>query len=166
MKLEISNRQKHHRLRLTQIRKIAAQLFSMAQRREPLTRWGTITLVLTDDAEIADIKLAVFGYREVTDVVTLRYAPSPIDPGIEAELFINVQRAFSRPCRKGWSPLRELSLYIAHGFDHLTGAKDDTPIEQQRMRRRELRWINSSDAIVELSADAGNDLDGKPGQSL
>jgi ssRNA-specific RNase YbeY (16S rRNA maturation enzyme) len=35
----------------------------------------------------------------------------------------------------------ELALYIAHGFDHLSGADDDTPARRAAMRRTEMRWL-------------------------
>jgi ssRNA-specific RNase YbeY (16S rRNA maturation enzyme) len=35
----------------------------------------------------------------------------------------------------------ELALYIAHGFDHLSGADDNTPARRAAMRRTEMRWL-------------------------
>ncbi len=101
--------------------------------------------MLTGDREIAAVKQKVFGYAEATDVIALRYAPTPTDPAAEAELFINVERAFRHPRWPGWTPARELALYIAHGFDHLAGANDDTPTARLHMRRRELRWLRQPD---------------------
>ncbi len=144
MKLQIDNRQKCHRLDRALIQQLATELFRLACRREPEVCWSRVTVVLTDDNGIQAYKLAAFGYREITDVVTLRYAPSPADPGTEGEIFVNVQRAFAHPLRTGWTPIHELALYIAHGCDHLTGADDNTPPERQRMRRRERRWLQAS----------------------
>ncbi len=153
MNLQIDNRQRRSGLNRKAIRHLAEGLFRLALRREPAVCWSSITIVLTDDRGIQAYKEAAFGYREVTDVVTLRYAPSPADPGAEGEIFVNVQRAFSYPVRPGWSSVHELALYIAHGFDHLTGADDQTPEERRHMRRRELRWLRSPacrDAIAAL----------------
>jgi len=155
MNLQIDNRQRQHRLNRAAVRRLAAILFGLAHRREPDAGWGDVTLVLTDDRGIQAFKEAAFGYRETTDVVTLRYAPSPADPAAEGEVFVNVQRAFARPCRQGWTPIHELALYIAHGFDHLTGADDSTAADRQRMRRRERRWLRTPachEAIRALSA--------------
>ncbi len=147
MILRINNAQRFQPLHLPSVRRLAALLFRHTARRSPGIRWSTVTLVLTDDPGIAAVKHATFGVREITDVVTLCYAPSPADPGTEGEVFVNVQRAFSRPCRQGWSPARELALYIAHGMDHLTGADDQTPDERRRMRERERRWIAAPDCL-------------------
>jgi len=153
MNLQIDNRQRRSGLNRKAIRHLAEELFRLSSRREPAVCWSDVTVVLTDDRGIQAYKEAAFGYREVTDVVTLRYAPSPADPGAEGEIFVNVQRAFSRPVRPGWTSAHELALYIAHGFDHLTGADDQTTEERQRMRRRELRWLRNPacrDAIAAL----------------
>lgn len=153
MNLQIDNRQRCSGLNRKAIRHLAETLYRLAFRREPAGCWSSVTVVLTDDRGIQAYKEAAFGYREVTDVVTLRYAPSPADPGAEGEIFVNVQRAFSRPVRPGWTSGHELALYIAHGFDHLSGADDQTPEERRRMRRRELRWLRSPacrDAITAL----------------
>lgn len=155
MNLQIDNRQKRHRLDRAIIRQLATALFRLACRRDPELCWSGVTVVLTDDKGIQAYKQAAFGYREITDVVTLRYAPSPADPGTEGEIFVNVQRAFARPHRPGWTPIHELSLYIAHGCDHLTGADDSTPPERQRMRRRERRWLQTTacrEAVAKLSS--------------
>jgi rRNA maturation RNase YbeY len=152
MNLQIDNRQKRYRLDRAIIRQLASTLFHLASRREPDTCWSEITVVLTDDQGIQAYKEAAFGYREITDVVTLRYAPSPADPGTEGEIFVNVQRAFTRPHRPDWTPFHELALYIAHGCDHLNGADDRTPAERQRMRRRERRWLQTPACREAISA--------------
>jgi len=147
MILRINNRQKHHRLDLPSIRRLTFLLFQQAIRRTSGVRWSAVTLFLTDDPGIADVKAASFGMHEVTDVVTLTYAPTPADPGTEGEVFVNVQRAFARPCRQDWSPSLELALYIAHGMDHLTGADDRTAPDRRLMRQRELRWIRKPECL-------------------
>jgi ssRNA-specific RNase YbeY (16S rRNA maturation enzyme) len=66
----------------------------------------------------------------------------PEPDGVYGELYVNGDRAVAAaPPRAGWSPAKELMLYIAHGMDHLSGADDATPSERAAMRRRELGWI-------------------------
>jgi ssRNA-specific RNase YbeY (16S rRNA maturation enzyme) len=76
----------------------------------------------------------------VTDVITMTYAPTPVQPEWSGELIINTERALEVGPRFGGAG-RELALYLAHGIDHLTGGVDDTPAERRRMRRRELGWL-------------------------
>lgn len=105
--------------------------------------WQEITVHLYDDDGIASINQTIMDHDGPTDVITQRYAPIPGEPaGLVGELFVNVERAHqAAPRRAGWSPDRELALYLAHGCDHLTGADDATPRERVRMRRRELAWL-------------------------
>ena len=68
----------------------------------------------------------------------------PEEPGLYGELFVNTDQALrAAPKRKGWSPAKELLLYVAHGMDHLSGADDCAEADYNRMRRRELKWLNS-----------------------
>ena len=97
------------------------------------------------DAESDALHRAVMGIAGATDVITQAYTSiPPEEPGILGELFVNVDQARrAAPKRRGWSPARELLLYIAHGMDHLSGADDRTAAAYVRMRRRELAWLSA-----------------------
>ena len=121
----------------------AAEFFAekaAARRGEP---FRAVALVLQDDEGSAAAHLAISGVEGPTDAITQEYLPVPPEPpGVYGELYLNAQRAAERfPRRRGWSAARELLLYAAHGFDHLSGADDATPRERAAMRRRELHWI-------------------------
>ena len=77
------------------------------------------------------------------DAITQGYDPMPgEEPGVYGEVYVNCDRAQKvAPKRRGWSPAKELLLYVAHGIDHLSGADDFSPKDYQAMRRRELSWI-------------------------
>jgi len=113
----------------------------------------TVTVILQDDAFSAEVHLAINGAEGATDVVTQPYDPMPGEAdGIYGELYVNVQRALeAAPSRRGWSPARELLLYVAHGMDHLSGADDLSPADYNCMRRRELGWIRDWEAQVAKS---------------
>ena len=98
---------------------------------------------LLDDDASAAVNAAILGHAGPTDVITQQYAPVPGEPpGLLGEIFLNADQAVrAAPRRVGWTPDRELALYLAHGFDHLSGADDATPRERARMRRRELAWL-------------------------
>jgi len=106
-----------------------------------------VTIVLQDDAFSAEVHEAINGASGPTDVITQRYDPMPGEPsGVYGELYVNVERAHSAaPKRRGWSPAKELLLYVAHGMDHLSGADDLKCRDYARMRARELRWIRELD---------------------
>ena len=102
-----------------------------------------VTVILQDDAFSAEVHEAINGAKGATDVITQRYDAMPGEPaGVYGELYVNVDQALRvAPKRRGWSPAKELLLYVAHGMDHLSGADDLNPKDYDRMRRRELRWL-------------------------
>ena len=102
-----------------------------------------VTVILQDDAFSAEVHEAINGAKGPTDVITQRYDAMPGEAdGVYGELYVNVDQALrAAPNRRGWSPAKELLLYVAHGMDHLSGADDLNPKDYDRMRRRELRWL-------------------------
>jgi len=108
-----------------------------------------VVVVLQNDASSDAVHRAVMGVAGATDVITQRYEPIPPQAdGVYGELYVNVDRArTAAPSRRGWSPAKELLLYVAHGMDHLSGADDRRPADYLRMRRRELKWINDYEAL-------------------
>ena len=102
-----------------------------------------VTVILQDNAFSAEVHEAINGASGATDVITQRYDAMPGDePGVYGELYVNVDQALrAAPKRRGWSPAKELLLYVAHGMDHLSGADDLSPTDYDRMRRRELGWL-------------------------
>ena len=102
-----------------------------------------VTVILQDDAFSAEVHEAINGAKGPTDVITQRYDAMPGESeGVYGELYVNTDQALRvAPKRRGWSPAKELLLYVAHGMDHLSGADDLKPRDYDRMRRRELGWL-------------------------
>ena len=113
---------------------------SAARLGEP---FRAVTVVLQDDAFSAEVHEAINDTKGPTDVITQRYDAMPGEAeGVYGELYVNTDQALRvAPKRRGWSPAKELLLYVAHGMDHLSGADDLNPKDYDRMRRRELRWL-------------------------
>ena len=107
--------------------------------------WHEVVVHLVRDATSDELHRAIMGVEGVTDVITQAYdAVPPEEPGLYGELFVNTDQALrAAPKRTGWSPAKELLLYVAHGMDHLSGADDCAEADYNRMRRRELKWLNS-----------------------
>ena len=107
--------------------------------------WHEVVVHLVRDAASDELHQAIMGVAGATDVITQAYdAVPPEEPGLYGELFVNTDQALRvAPRRKGWSPAKELLLYVAHGMDHLSGADDCAEADYNRMRRRELKWLNS-----------------------
>ncbi|MEI7901111.1 MAG: rRNA maturation RNase YbeY [bacterium] len=144
MRLILHNTQHRFKLDADALKRLAHALASLAQARMPDDPpWQEVAIHLLDDAAIAPVNAAIMAHEGATDVITQRYEPVPGEPaGLIGELFVNVERvACAAPRHAAWSADRELALYLAHGFDHLTGSNDRTPAERTRMRRRELAWL-------------------------
>jgi len=140
VKTFIQNKQTAHRVNLPAVRRLTAELAGLLKAADPNTVWQEITLLLTDDAGITQTNREFFGKDRPTDVISFRSEPVPGETGTTGDLIVNVECAL----REG--PLHdsvntELALYIAHGFDHLSGADDNTPARRAAMRRTEMRWL-------------------------
>ena len=133
--------------------KSAARFFAAQSRNRRTNRerrslprpdvWHEVVVHLVQDAESDAMHRAIMGIAGATDVITQAYdAIPPEEPGLFGELFVNTDQALrAAPKRRGWSPAKELLLYMAHGMDHLSGADDHDPADYARMRRRELSWL-------------------------
>ena len=123
----------------------AARFFAAQSCARVGGKWHEVVVHLVRDAASAELHRAIMGVAGATDVITQAYdAVPPEKPGLYGELFVNTDQASrAAPKRKGWSPAKELLLYVAHGMDHLSGADDCAESDYNRMRRRELKWLNS-----------------------
>ena len=123
--------------------KAAAAFFATKSCARIGVPFRAVTIILQDDAFSAEVHEAINGAKGPTDVITQRYDSMPGQrEGVYGELYVNVDQALRvAPKRRGWSPAKELLLYVAHGMDHLSGADDLKPRDYDRMRRRELEWI-------------------------
>ena len=139
MKVHLQNRQTKQSLNLPTIQILAAWLGSQIESEK--SAWGDITLLLTDDIGITRFNREYFAKNRPTDVISFRYEPIPGESNyLTGDLIINVQRAHEEGTLRGDRNF-ELAFYIAHGFDHLNGATDDTPQKRTSMHRREKKWI-------------------------
>ena len=121
----------------------AAEFFAAKSSARIGVPFRAVTVILQDDAFSAEVHEAINGAKGPTDVITQRYDAMPGEPeGVYGELYVNTDQALRvAPKRRGWSPAKELFLYVAHGMDHLSGADDLKPRDYDRMRRRELGWL-------------------------
>ena len=123
--------------------KSAAEFFAARSSARIGVPFRAVTVILQDDVFSAEVHEAINGAKGPTDVITQRYDAMPGEAdGVYGELYVNVNQALrAAPNRRGWSPAKELLLYVAHGMDHLSGADDLKPRDYDCMRRRELGWL-------------------------
>ena len=124
--------------------KAAAEFFAAKSGARIGVPFRAVTVILQDDGFSAEVHEAINGAKGPTDVITQRYDAMPGEAeGVYGELYVNTDQALRvAPKRRGWSPAKELLLYVAHGMDHLSGADDLKPRDYDRMRRRELVWLH------------------------
>jgi len=109
--------------------------------------WSGIAVSLVDDSGISAVHERLFGNPAVTDVISLHYPPFPgIDSAFSGEIFINADCVLREGARRRGLE-EELSLYLAHGCDHLCGASDRTRKQRARMLARESAWTRKAAAL-------------------
>ena len=103
--------------------------------------WAEVSIVVIDDAGIAEINERFLKHRGPTDVITFTLPPMPGEAKKRGEIYVNIERANLEAKRRRIEPADELAFYIAHGFDHLCGFDDRTPAMRARMHKRERAWL-------------------------
>ncbi len=139
------NRQKSHLIQSKKLQNLTDWLGEQLAAKTAPESWGEVSIVLVDDEGITQINREYFGKNRPTDVISFRYDPVPGENAVfTGDLLVNVDRAVQEGTVRG-SITRELALYIAHGFDHLSGADDDTPEKRKKMRATETAWLHKAD---------------------
>ncbi len=118
---------------------------------------ASIGLVLTDDAELAELNLAHLGKSGPTDVLSFPMltgaVPFPAPLGRRphlGDIAVSVERAVEQAAegRGGqtgdvrWSAADELRLLVTHGSLHLCGLDHAEPAEETAMRALERRLLS------------------------
>jgi len=119
---------------------------------------GSVTIVLTDDPELADLNREHMGLEGATDVLSfpmLQPAEFPSHAGTGGrrthigDIAISVERAIEQAAQGrggqtgdvAWSAEDELRLLVTHGTLHLCGHDHAEPDEELAMRALERRLL-------------------------
>lgn len=89
-----------------------------------------VSLLLTDDAEIAQLHEDFMGDPAPTDVMSF-------EMGDGAEVVVSVETARRVATKHGTSMRAEVALYIVHGILHTVGFDDKEPVARRAMREAE-----------------------------
>ena len=109
----------------TFLRRVVRAVLEFAQRTEL-----HVSLLLTDDAEIARVHAEFLDEPTPTDVISF-------DLDGEAELVVSVETAKRTAKSHGHELRAEVALYVVHGILHVCGFDDIRPRERARMRAAE-----------------------------
>lgn len=144
MKTSIQNRQKKYPLRIQKLKQLADWLGQQLEAATAPDQWSEVCVVIVDDEGITQTNREYFQKNRPTDVISFRYDPVPGESeAFSGDLLVNIERAVAAgPDHNGAD--YELALYIAHGFDHLTGADDATDAQRKKMRSTETAWLKAA----------------------
>ena len=107
-----------------------------------------LSVVYVGSRTIRSINRRFLGHDYVTDVIAFPLGDSS-EPGAEAEIYINLDRAKSQARQYGVTFADETRRLLIHGTLHLLGYSDADPRQKARMTRREdlyLARLSSSKA--------------------
>jgi probable rRNA maturation factor len=135
--LEITNRQRTHRVDLAYIRRLAqaALPLCLAERGpEPpvLDELEDVSVSIVSPAAMSRVHVDFLGLEGPTDVITFPYGEILVCAGIAAE----------NAARYGVSLDDELALYVIHGLLHLNGYDDLSAAPARQMRARQAKILN------------------------
>ena len=103
---------------------------------EGATGTWEITVALVDDARLQSLHRDFMGFDTPTDIMTFP-AEDPAGEAQGGELVISVDHAMTQGIAWGHSPEEEITFLVAHGLLHLTGGRDDSEEQRQRMLARQ-----------------------------
>ncbi len=124
VRLEVSDRFRPRTDRAFLRRVVAAALKHV--RRQDMR----VSLLLTDDAELARLHGEFLGDPSPTDVLSFE-----LDDGVEVA--VSVERARREAGRRGHTIRAEIALYVVHGILHACGYDDADREQRARMRAAE-----------------------------
>ena len=90
-----------------------------------------VTVLLTDDEEIAELHRVHFDDPTPTDVITFPFDDDTVD------LAVSVTTAMGRAAELGHDPVDEVALYTVHGVLHACGFDDLDDAARRDMRDAE-----------------------------
>ena len=101
---------------------------------------ANITLILSGDEKLRELKNTFFQHDAFTDVITfnLEEAGNPI----EGEIYISLERVKENARKFKQNVDMELRRVIIHGCLHLMGFDDQTSEDKKEMTRLENHYLN------------------------
>lgn len=104
----------------------------------------SLSIVIVDDAAIADLHQRFLNVDGTTDVITFDLSEAtagvdhdPASGGVDGELYLCLDEARRRAAEFGHPVADELLLYAVHGLLHLVGYDDHDPEDHRIMHAKE-----------------------------
>lgn len=105
---------------------------------------GELSIVFVDDPTLIRLHKTYLNDPTPTDVMTF-----PGDPIMDfaGEIVASVDHAITASQEQEWPLAKELTLYLVHGWLHLSGLKDKTKEQQKKMREAEITLLDHLEKI-------------------
>lgn len=137
------------RLRESKIENQKSKIFPSSVLRPPSSALppGELSLVFLTDAALAQLHADFMDDPSTTDVITFE---GDATAGLAGEICVSADTARTYAREHGHDFPTELTLYLVHGWLHLTGYDDLQPAKKRRMRAAEaraLKLLRAHDAI-------------------
>jgi probable rRNA maturation factor len=126
----VSNRQRRLKIDTKLLAQIARRTWELVGDTD-----GELSIVLVDDAMIANLNAQYHATPAPTDILSFDYGEG------QGELIISVEHAVAQAKRFHTTPARELVLYVAHGILHLHGHDDLALRDRRRMHATQRRLM-------------------------
>lgn len=141
MQLLISNEQDQVEIS-EELLGLLERVVAEALKGEDLPGEPEVSLVLVDDARIAELNRRYRGVDAPTDVLSFpmlegEESPSPGEELLLGDIVISAPRALAQAEMYGHSLERELAFLTVHGVLHLLGYDHQTPEDEERMRQKQ-----------------------------
>ena len=120
---------------------------------------GDLSIAILSQNEMEQLHADFLQDPTLTDVITF---DGDSDAQTAGEICVSPDYAMTYAARHSLSPSEELTLYLVHGYLHLSGHDDRTPPDKQKMRRAEkkamtfLREQNAIPSFEGLSCEASD----------
>ncbi len=102
-----------------------------------------VTLVVTDDSTLNDLKIKFFGEDLFTDTVSFNY--NEAGKPIEGEIYLSIDRIIENSTNYNVSIEQELARVIIHSLLHLMGYSDDKPRNKKQMTALQNFYLQQQD---------------------
>jgi len=102
---------------------------------------GYINIVFLSDDQLLKMNIEYLNHDYYTDIITFNYSEDP--KGLEAELYISVDRVRDNAETNKVSLNEEMKRVVIHGMLHLAGFDDQTESDKKEMRLLEDKYIKA-----------------------
>lgn len=145
IKINLINQQNKYQIQEIRIKKLLS--FFISEIHQKTNKYDEISIIIINDDKMIDLNKTYFNKNSTTDVISFLYDPIPGEQNLySGDIIINLDKVVNEgKIRNNMN--YELGFYLAHGFDHLNGNKDNTYIKRLIMHKREKKWLKNADKL-------------------